>query len=115
MRQCAHTVPGRVTSPSRRGRWSSTAWFERRSDLRGVIPTETPGRSLKLAAFVARNGPPDHCVRLRRTAPHPPSPASALNRLEAPPLPPLPWLDTICWILATALLGSVFISDKARL
>jgi DNA transformation protein len=27
-------------------------------------------RSPKLAAFVARNGPPDHSVRLRRTAPH---------------------------------------------
>ena len=28
------------------------------------------GRSLTLAAFVARNGPPDHFVRLRRTVPH---------------------------------------------
>ena len=30
-----------------------------------------PGRSLKLAAFVAQNGPLDRFVRLRRTAPHP--------------------------------------------
>jgi DNA transformation protein len=29
------------------------------------------GRSPKLAAFVARNGPQDHSVRLRRTASHP--------------------------------------------
>jgi len=35
------------------------------------------GRSLWLAAFVTRNGPQDHFVRLRRTVPHP-------TRREAP-------------------------------
>ena len=34
-------------------------------------PAELSGRSPKLAALVARNGPPDHCVGLRPTAPCP--------------------------------------------
>ena len=33
-------------------------------------PDDRSGRSPKLAAFVARNGPLDHFVRLRRTVPH---------------------------------------------
>jgi hypothetical protein len=34
-------------------------------------PTDPPGRSPKLAALVARNGPQDHFVGLRPTAPCP--------------------------------------------
>jgi hypothetical protein len=36
----------------------------------GCIMQPADGRSLKLAAFVARNGPLDHFVPLRRTAPY---------------------------------------------
>ena len=38
--------------------------------LTGRTGASCRGRSLVLAAFVARNGPPDHFVRLWRTAPH---------------------------------------------
>jgi hypothetical protein len=34
-------------------------------------PEFSPGASLVLGAFVARNDPLDHFVRLRRTAPNP--------------------------------------------
>jgi len=36
-----------------------------------IVPRGRSRRSPKLAAFVARNGPLDHFVRLRRAAPHP--------------------------------------------
>jgi hypothetical protein len=37
------------------------------------MPLElSPGAPLVLGAFVARNGPLDHFIRLRRTAPNPP-------------------------------------------
>ena len=41
----------------------------RRDDPPAAPPTDPPGRSLKLAALVARNGPQDHFVGLRPTAP----------------------------------------------
>jgi len=43
----------------------------RRDDPPAAPPTDPPGRSLKLAALVARNGPQDHFVGLRPTAPLP--------------------------------------------
>ena len=55
------------------------------------------GRSPKLAAFAARNGPLDHFVRLGRTAPHPCTKISA-RRLPASPL----GMDSIIDRLAVA-------------